>query len=137
MTTKKPLVPGKVRRPPPTGWSWIDRSFLSCHAAHLTTEAILLYMFLAAVADRMGLSFWSDATVAARLHIDEDAVARGRDELVERGLIAYRRPLTQVLSLPVERVEKRDRGAMPIREILRSVAAGIRPCNAERDQTWT
>lgn len=137
MTTKEPLVPGRVRRPPPTGWSWIDRSFLSCHAARLTNEAILLYMFLAAVADRMGLSFWSDAAIAARLHISEDAVARGRDELVACDLIAYRRPLTQVLSLPEPAPEKRDRGAMPLKEILRAVAAGIRPCNAERDQSWT
>ena len=29
------LVPTRLRRPPQTGWSWVDRRFLRDHAAHI------------------------------------------------------------------------------------------------------
>ena len=46
------LVPARLRRPPKTGWSWVDRRFVREHAERLSREAMLLYFFLAAVADR-------------------------------------------------------------------------------------
>jgi len=100
MIQKQLLVPDRVRRPPREGWSWIDRRFLKQHASRLSHEAILLYFFLAAVSDRNGLSFYSDTSTALRLRIGEQAVVRARDELVAEDLVAYRSPLTQVLSLP-------------------------------------
>jgi hypothetical protein len=36
------LVPARLRRPPKTGWSWVDRRFLREHAAHLSRDAVLL-----------------------------------------------------------------------------------------------
>ena len=95
MIQKQLLLPDRVRRPPREGWSWIDRRFLQQHAARLSHEAILLYFFLAAVSDQNGLSFYSDTSAALRLRMGEQAVVLARDELV-----AYRTPLTQVLSLP-------------------------------------
>ena len=62
MIQKRILVPDRLRRPPATGWSWVDRRFLREHMDHLSREAMLLYFFLAAVADRHGLSFYSDGT---------------------------------------------------------------------------
>lgn len=132
MTTKTPLLAGRVRRPPASGWSWIDRSFLADHAPFLSTEAILLYMFWTAVADKMGLSCWGDAAIAARLHIGAGAVVCGREELVMRDLIAYRHPVTQVLMLPVRAAERRDSGPMSLGEILRTAAAGIQFTREER-----
>ena len=35
MITKRILVPGRLRRPPTTGWSWMDRRFVSEHMAQL------------------------------------------------------------------------------------------------------
>ncbi len=55
--------------PPATGWSWLDRRFLREHGDYLSREAVLLYLFLAAVADRHGLSFYSDHTLSSRLQI--------------------------------------------------------------------
>ena len=65
MIQKRILVPARLRRPPATGWSWVDRRFLREHADHLSREAVLLYFFLAAVADHHGLSFYSDHTLAS------------------------------------------------------------------------
>ena len=33
MIQKRVLVPSRLRRPPATGWSWVDRRFLREHAA--------------------------------------------------------------------------------------------------------
>jgi hypothetical protein len=100
MIQKQLLVPDRVRRPPREGWSWIDRRFLKQHASRLSHEAILLYFFLAAVSDQNGLSFYSETSTGLRLRMGEQAVVRARDELVAEDLVAYRAPLTQVLSLP-------------------------------------
>jgi hypothetical protein len=58
-----------------------------------------LYLFLAAVSDQLGLSFYSDATVAALLGCDARTVEQARQELIAHDLVAYRYPLSQVLSL--------------------------------------
>jgi len=100
MIRKQILVPDRVRRPPREGWSWIDRRFLREHAARLSRDAIALYLFLAAVSDQNGLSFYSDPSTAIRLRMSEQAVVAARDELLAADLVAYRAPLTQVLSLP-------------------------------------
>ena len=52
MIEKRVLVPERLRRPPATGWSWIDRRFLREHDEYLSGGAVLLYLFLATVADR-------------------------------------------------------------------------------------
>jgi hypothetical protein len=102
MIAKHPVVPERVRRPPHQGFSWIDRRFLRIHAKRLSPTAIFLYLFLAAVSDQYGLSFYSDATIAALLGLDARSIAAARDELIAYDLVAYRYPLSQVLSLPCE-----------------------------------
>jgi len=123
MIHKQILLPDRVRRPPVDGWSWIDRRFLREHAPRLSHEAIYLYLFLAAVSDKDGLSFYGDATIALRLRMAEAVVVRARDELVAADLLAHRAPLVQVLSLPQARVERRDGGLASFGEILRSLAS--------------
>ena len=122
MIQKHILVLDRVRRPPADGWSWIDRRFLREHAPRLSHEAILLYFFLAAVSDKDGLSFYGDATIALRLRTAEAVVVRARDELVAADLVAYRAPLTQVLSLPAATIQRRGGGLASFGEILRSLA---------------
>jgi hypothetical protein len=126
MVEKRLLAPQRLRRPPGEGFSWVDRRFVRDHAPALSREAVLLYFFLAAVSDKHGLSFWSDAKTAGRLKLDEDAVARARDELVRRDLVAHSPPLSQVLSLPEPRVERAGAGAEQIGAILRKLAGGDR-----------
>jgi hypothetical protein len=99
MIDKRILVPARLRRPPATGWSWLDRLFVREHMAHLSREAVLLYFFLAAVADKHGLSFYADGTLATLLRMTLPALMQARDELLDRDLIVHEGRLTQVLSL--------------------------------------
>jgi hypothetical protein len=122
MIHKRVLNADRVRRPPKGGWSWIDRRFVREFAPRLSHEAIGLYFFLAAVSDKDGLSFYSDATTAVRLRMGEAAVVRAREELVTEDLVAYQAPLTQVLSLPWPVVPRRQGGLVQIGELFRTLA---------------
>src|ERR1700691_2322186 len=107
MVQKPILVPKRLRRPPATGWSWVDRRFLREHGDHLSRDAILLYLFLTAVADRHGLSVYSDHTLTSRLRLSQKILQQARQELLDRDLIALQLPLVQVLSLPASGVSRR------------------------------
>jgi len=132
MIHKQILVPGRVRRPPPDGWSWIDRRFLREHAPRLSHEAIVLYFFLAAVSDKDGLSFYGDVSIAVRLRMEETTVVMARDELVAADLVAYRAPLAQVLSLPAATIQRRGGGLAQFGEILRALADPSSPATPRR-----
>jgi hypothetical protein len=121
MIHKQVLLPDRVRRPPAEGWSWIDRRFLRDHASRLSHDAILLYFFLVAVSDKHGLSFYRDATIAVCLRIQEQAVVRAREELVTEDLVAYRVPLTQVLSLRPPALVRRGGGVQQLGDIFRTL----------------
>ena len=97
---KQILVPARVRRLPRADWSWIDRRFIREYSAKLGGDAVFLYLFLAAVGDKHGLSFYSDNALALRLRTTERTIVTAREELLEFDLVAYRAPLVQVLSLP-------------------------------------
>jgi hypothetical protein len=120
------LVPARLRHPPQTGWSWVDRRFIREHAAQLSHDAVLLYFFLCAVANKHGLSFYGDGTIAALVRISLPALIAARDELLARDLIAHETRFTQVLSLPPagqRRSCKPGQGLMQLGEILRRAAA--------------
>jgi len=121
MINKQVLLGDRVRRPPPEGWSWIDRRFLGDHASRLSHDAILLYFFLVAVSDKHGLSFYRDATIAVRLRMREQAVVGAREELVTEDLVAYRAPLTQVLSLRPSALERRGGGLGQLGDLFRTL----------------
>ena len=128
MVQKHILVAQRLRRPPATGWSWVDRRFLREHGDHLSREAILLYLFLVAVADKHGLSFYSDNTLSSRLRLSLPDLEKARQELLERDLIAHELPLVQVLSVPAPGVRRRSepgQGLMSLGDILRQ--AGVVP----------
>jgi hypothetical protein len=137
MITKRILVPSRLRRPPATGWSWMDGRFVREHMDHLSREAVLLYFFLAAVADVNGLSFYGDGTVATRLRMPLPSLLQARDELLAYDLIAHEPPLTQVLSLPSRCQRRRSEpggGLMPLGDILRRAIASTHP-DQERSQS--
>jgi hypothetical protein len=121
MIHKQVILPDRVRRPPAEGWSWIDRRFLRNHAPRLSHDAILLYFFLVAVSDKQGLSFYRDATIAVRLRMEERAVVGAREELVTEDLVAYRAPLTQVLSLRPPALVRRGGGLHQLGDIFRTL----------------
>jgi hypothetical protein len=135
MIPKRILVAGRLRRPPTTGWSWIDRRFLREHGDYLSREAMLLYLFLAAVADRHGLSFYSDHTLTIRLRLTQPVLEQAREELLNRDLIALQLPLVQVLSLPTPGVSRRPapgQGLIQLSEMLGQFGATA-TANSRRD----
>ncbi|MFN0052591.1 MAG: hypothetical protein ACKV0T_10385 [Planctomycetales bacterium] len=127
MIQKQILVHDRVRRPPKTGWSWIDRRFVREHGDHLSRDALLLYFFLCAVSDQHGLSFYRDVTLMTRLRMNSAALRLARDELLSRDLIAHRPPLTQVLSVPqpgASRMAAPGQGLRQLGDVLRGAIHG-------------
>jgi hypothetical protein len=130
MIPKRILVPDRLRRPPTTGWSWMDGRFLREHMDHLSREAVLLYFFLVAVGDQHGLSFYGDGTLATRLRMSLPSLLQARDELLAYDLIAHEPPLTQVLSLPARCQRRRAEpggGLVSLGDVLRRAIAAAHP----------
>ena len=100
MQSKRVLDSGRIRKIEGS-FSWIDHRFITGgFLRDLSTLEILLYLFLVAVSDRNGLSFYYDDRIASLLKIDLAALGQAREGLVLRSLVAYEPPLYQVLSLP-------------------------------------
>jgi len=104
MQIKRVLLPERLRKIEGS-FSWIDHRFVTGgFLRDLSTLEILLYLFLVAVSDRNGLSFYHDDRIASLLKIDLSALGQAREGLVLRSLVAYQPPLYQVLSLPPQPV---------------------------------
>jgi hypothetical protein len=100
MTVKRLLFPDRVRKIEGS-FSWLDHRFITeGFLRDICTLEILLYLFLVAVSDRNGLSFYHDDRIASLLKTDLPALGKAREGLIRRSLIAYESPLYQVLSLP-------------------------------------
>lgn len=96
---KRVLCPQRLRRVPEQ-FSWIDHRLVrDRHIAGCSAQALALYLFLVTVCDRQGLSYYSDPTISRLLPLDGAGLAGARRELISARLIAYQRPLYQVLAL--------------------------------------
>jgi len=100
MINKHLLRPQRLRHIPPS-FSWLDHRLVRHeYLARAGHAAWTLYLFLVTVADAQGLSFYSDAAIGRRLTLDQLSLSAARQQLIQADLIAYRKPLYQVLSLP-------------------------------------
>ncbi len=115
----------RLRIPPDGGFSWLDRRFMHEFAPRLNRNGVYLYLFLTAVSDRSGLSYYRDSTIHNRTGMAPGEIASARTELLHHDLIAYRAPLYQVLSLPASREQQSaEPGAtMSLGELMTSLAA--------------
>jgi hypothetical protein len=99
MILKRTLCPERVRKPP-AGFNWLDHRLVrDGYIDQCSHQAAALYLFLVTVADARGLSYYSDASLMKRLSMDSANLQHARRNLVRVGLIAYQKPLYQVLSL--------------------------------------
>jgi hypothetical protein len=99
MIKKRVLCPERLRQVP-SQFSWIDHRLVrDKHITGRSAEALALYLFLVTVADGQGLSYYSDAGIGKLLRLEGPLLARARQELIQARLIAYEKPLYQVLSL--------------------------------------
>ncbi len=62
-------------------------------------QALALYLVLVTVADAKGLSYYGEASLARLLSMPAARLIQARADLIRLDLIAYERPLYQVLSL--------------------------------------
>lgn len=96
---KRPISPAQLRRVPQQ-FSWVDQRLVrERYIDQLSHEACALYLFLVTVADAQGLSYYSAPSLCQRLSLTGPALHQARQALIMRGLIAYQRPLYQVLAL--------------------------------------
>ena len=96
---KRVLCRQRLRRVP-SQFSWIDHRLVrDRHICRCSHQALALYLFLVTVCDGEGLSYYSDASIVRLLHLEHLALIRARQELINARLIAYQRPLYQVLAL--------------------------------------
>jgi hypothetical protein len=96
---KRVLCPTRLRRVPEQ-FNWIDHRLVrDKHICRCSAQALAFYLFLVTVADAQGLSYYSDASIAGLLSFTIEVLQRARQELLAAQLIAYQKPLYQVLSL--------------------------------------
>ena len=82
---------------------------------------------LVSVADAQGLSYYSDESLSRRLQLEPGQLAQARQQLIAGDLVAYQKPLYQVLSLPspwVPAASPRTGQALSIGDILRRAVEG-------------
>jgi hypothetical protein len=99
MTIKRVLCPERVRQLPPQ-FSWVDHRLVrERYLERCDPPAAALYLFLVTVADAQGLSYYSEGVLGRSLSLVPARLRQARADLLRVGLIAYQRPLYQVLGL--------------------------------------
>ena len=129
MIQKRLLRPDRLRQVPPS-FNWVDHRLVRNHyIERCDCTALALYLFLVTVSDTQGLSYYSDASICRRLKIDPLQLANARAQLEKAGLVAYGKPLYQVLSLepgtvaPAPQVERAGQ-TLSVADILKRLTPG-------------
>jgi hypothetical protein len=125
MVTKQPICPDRIRKTP-RQFSWLDHRLVSDHYIDRCTHgAAALYLFLVTVSDARGMSYYADRTLSQRLAMDECVLVRHRNELIDIGLVAYHKPLYQVLAIDAEPI--RSTGALQsVEQIFKRIGEGLK-----------
>jgi hypothetical protein len=102
MIQKRLIRPDRLRRVPPS-FNWVDHRLARDHYfERCDCVSLALYLFLVTVSDARGLSYYSEASLCRRLQIDPLELSAARTQLQKAGLVAFAKPLYQVLSLDPE-----------------------------------
>ncbi len=100
MIEKQVLFADRLRTLP-KGFGWVDHQFVRAgHVRQCQPIGLALYLVLITVSDEFGLSYYSDPRLAELMSCPIPTVPAARERLCQLGLIAYRPPIYQVLSLP-------------------------------------
>ena len=125
MYKKRVLNKARIRRI--TGsFGWIDHRFITGgFIKTISSQGILLYLFLVTVGDKDGLSFYGDKTISRLLKMDEAALFNARGSLISKSLIDYKDGVYQVLELPGGAgCRPRAKDARGMGDILRTIVKG-------------
>jgi len=100
MITKHLLRPQRLRQIP-ASFSWVDHRLVRHdYLPRADHGAWAFYLFLVTVADAQGLSYYSDRAIGRHLKMDAVQLSAARQQLVQADLLAYQKPLYQVMALP-------------------------------------
>ena len=100
MPIKRLIDARRRRKGPPHGFGWIDHRFLrDGYLGRCSPESLALYVLLVCASDAQGLSYYSDSRIAEMLNLEPTVLRSSRRQLIGLGLIAYQKPLYQLLSL--------------------------------------
>lgn len=115
MPRKRVLRPDRLRRVP-AQFSWIDQRLIrDRHIERCDIQAAALYLVWVTVADANGVSYYGEESLARLLSMPTASVLQARADLIRQDLIAYERPLYQVLSLDPPAAE-RTRGVRSVQD---------------------
>ena len=129
---KRLLCPERLRRIPGQ-FSWIDQRVVrDRYLQHCDHGALALYLVLVTVADAEGLSYYSEGTLERMLNMEHAQLLGARHQLCQAGVLAYDKPLYQVLSLELpleaasvaEPIALRSAQPMAVADILRRIVGG-------------
>ena len=127
MMQKRVLRPERLRQVP-AQFSWIDQRLVRENfLRRAQPTAWALYLVLVTVADAQGLSYYSDASLGRLLQLEPLQLAQARRQLIAGDLLAYQKPLYQVLALPCVFTPAgtlRAGQARSVGDILRAVVEG-------------
>jgi hypothetical protein len=99
-TRKHVLWEERVRQVPPQ-FSWLDHRLVrDGFSRRCAPEALALYLVLVTVGDAEGLSYYGEASLAKLINVPAARLPAMREALVRADLVAYGRPIYQVLELP-------------------------------------
>ena len=119
MISKTPILPALVRKVPKS-FSWIDHRLVSDkHIEDISHAAGMLYLFLVCVGDDKGLSYYGDQSLMEKLAMDQSILETARTDLIRKGLIAWQKPIYQVLCLGPEKKIRRNGSPMGLGDILK------------------
>lgn len=97
---KNVLWEERVRQVPPQ-FSWLDHRLVrDGYCRRCAPEELALYLVLVTVGDAEGLSYYGDASLAKLIGVPVTRLPSLRAALVRADLVAYVRPVYQVLELP-------------------------------------
>ena len=100
MVRKRVINPHRVRCIK-GGFSFIPHRFVTDgFLSSMDAPELLLYLFLVAVSDRYGLSYYSDASICSLLHMTSGNYQNARQGLIGKDLIDFDGAVFQVLELP-------------------------------------
>lgn len=122
MIVKTVIEKDRIRKIP-RSFSWVDHRLVREHHIEKCSHAqSALYLFLICVADDKGLSYYGDPALMEKLNMDQSTLDQAREGLVHNRLIAWQKPIYQVLSL--EPVTQGTRGGSMVS--LGEILGGIR-----------
>ena len=120
MIVKSPILPKRVRKVPGS-FSWIDHRLVSDRHIDLCSHAAAtLYLFLVCVGDDKGLSYYGDRSIMKKLSMDNQGLQNARSELIRNELLAWQKPIYQVLCLAPAHKSRRAGSVMSLGDVLKN-----------------